>query len=285
MPIPLIGDDNYRDFIGDGKFVEHDGIMRPLTARPCLTPPGRIVGAPLVVPEQLIPREQWDYLIAEMDSNNSWLETIVRANVPCQNQGGLGYCHAYSTTEAAQVAQALQGEPCPPLAATSVGGPITDWQNVGGDIADDWAQIRDYGVCELSYLPDGVILPPPDPRENPSAIRLLLNPNAYKPGWQANALNHREFAGLDLRLTELSFDAVATMCFRCRPVVVGFGWWGHAITGGYRVMKLGKGQYALRYRNNWGASYGDNGFLDLHGSKAVPDLGAIANLGMTPLST
>jgi hypothetical protein len=234
----------------------------------------------LITPEQLIPREQWDDLIAKMDAENAWLETLVRSSVPCQDQGQLEECHAFSTTEAAQISQAKQGEGAPAFAATSVGMPVTGWQNQGADIADDWAQIRDYGVCTVDYLPDGVVMPPQDG----NTIRLLCTESAYKPGWRENALLHREFAGLDLRLTDLSFDAMATACFRGLPVVVAFSWWSHAITGGYRVKKLGNGQYALLYRNNWGASYKDDGFLWLSGSKAVPDWGAIANLGMTPLA-
>jgi hypothetical protein len=281
MAVPLYTDDNWRELIGDGVQVEHAGVMRPLAARPTVVPFGRIVGAPAVTAFQLIPRAVWDDLIAYKDQQNSWLEQIARDKVSCEDQGDLNLCHAASTCEAARCRYAVMGDAVPALTFTSIGMPVTGWRNAGADIADDWKQLRDYGACTTDFLPDGVALPPQSRGTN----ALLMNQRKYKTGWQANAKLHCEAEGIDLGFSGSLFDAAATACFLNIPFACAFSWWSHAICGGFRVLKLGTGKYALRYRNNWGASYGDNGFLDLAEGKGTPDWGAIGNLGMTPIAS
>jgi len=277
--VPFFNDDNFHELIGDGQVVVHDGIERPLAARPCKIPFGHIVGATAITHMQLIPRSVWPDLIAWKDQNNSWLENVARDKVSCEDQGGLNYCHAFSMIEAARCRYALQGDTVPDLAATSIAGPITNWRNAGADISDDWAQLRDYGACETSFLPNGVVMPP----QSRSTISELLSPSSYKAGWQENAKLHCEVEGIDLAVPGALFDGLATACLLNIPCSMALSWWSHAITGGYRLINLGSGKYAARCRNNWGATYGDNGFLDLAESKAAPDWGCIGNLSMTAL--
>jgi transposase InsO family protein len=58
----------------------------------------------------------WDDLIAWKDQQHSWLEDLVRAKVSCDDQGGLNFCHAASTIQAARDRYALMGETVPDLA-------------------------------------------------------------------------------------------------------------------------------------------------------------------------
>lgn len=260
----VINDDNYKTLLG----------VRPCLTKPRITTYGNAVTA---IEEKLtlIPRSEWLDRIKYMDENKCWLEDIVRSklpgqNVPCTDQNGLGYCHSYSTVQAAMIRRLIQHNKFIHLSAESIGGPITNWKNRGAPMDDPMFQLRDVGACRQDFMN----------KEH------SLSPRLWKEGWEQDCENHRADGWLDMDIRGKMFDAAATMCFLGHPFAAGFGWWSHAICGGFRVIYIGnrKGReiFALRYRNNWGSDFGDDGFLDMEEGKGTPDIGAFAPMHMTP---
>lgn len=219
---------------------------------------------PIVEALPLIPRSEWPDRIRQMDRAKAWLEDKVRGVIPCSNQNPLKFCWAYSTTMADMLKRLCQGHPYVELCPESLGA-VTNWRNKGAYMSDALAEIRDKGVCAMSFI------------DSPHS----LNYRRWKPGWQEDRENHRVVEWLELDVPGKAFDAVATCAFLNEPCAVGFGWWGHAISGGYRVLDLGGGKYKLRYRNNWGPQWGDDGFVDFEEGKGTPDLGAFAPCSVT----
>lgn len=271
VALPTINDQTYKlllpsDYDQGGRIVDFNG-PRILNAIPPRAAPGTIVHAPLA-DFKVIPRNLWDDIIARKDRDHSWIEDLVRDKrygIPCTDQNGLGYCHAYGTVKKAMVKRLLQGHPFVMLSAESVGGPITRWTNQGADPADDMEQIAKFGACPQSFMD----------REH------SLNHRNWKTGWEQEALNYRIPDWIDARLIRKNyFDVAATMCFLNIPGALGYMWWSHYISGPYRVLKLSNGRYALRNRNNWGPSFGDDGFLDMEEGKGTPDwlFGCLASI-------
>ena len=265
MPRILIDDNNWQQHAPINGRFEFNGprIMNAV-------PPRLAAGSDEMIPGwsdedfTLIPRAEWDDRIAQKDKEQSWLEDIVRGTIPCTDQNGLGYCHAYGTIAIAECQRLIQNHPFVPLSAESVGGPITGWRNRGADPTDDIKQMAQYGACPKSFMD----------REH------SLSPGKWKEGWQADALKYRVHEWRDMRTTRKMFDAAATMALLGIPGGLGYMWWSHYISGPYRLLKSGN-KYALRNRNNWGADYGDDGFLDMVEGRGTPDW-LFAGFLMTP---
>ena len=128
MPPILIDEQNWREFLPqytepDGTQVyEFGGHKRVLNAIPPILAAGEIPGIPGPTADgfTLIPRNEWDDRIAEKDKDQSWLEDIVRGVIPCTDQNGLGFCHAYGTIAIAEC-QRLMDQFSTPSGALPVG--------------------------------------------------------------------------------------------------------------------------------------------------------------------
>jgi hypothetical protein len=87
MPELVINDDN---------FTQHMGDNRLLTLKPRLTAFGECEVATPIPRNMLIPRSDWSSHIKRKDDNGDWLKNKMEG-IPCLDQNGLGYCHAYCT--------------------------------------------------------------------------------------------------------------------------------------------------------------------------------------------
>jgi hypothetical protein len=252
--VPLYDDSNYHSLLPNG-----EGIVEFNGPRLCLAVPPRLAIGEVPhaepFPERLIPRSEWPDLIRKKDAEKSWLEDIMRGVVPCKDQGSLGYCHAFGCAHAGEVQRLVQNLLYVELSGESLGGPITNWRNRGADPADDLSQLVQCGACPQVYV------------DQP----LSLNPKRWKSGWETAALEYRATEVWDMRSDTKAFDFAATLAFLNVPGGSGFQWWSHFVSGPYRVLDLGRGKFALRYRNNWGADYGDDGFMDFAEGKGTPD--------------
>jgi hypothetical protein len=205
MPTPFVINDNTWTQVMPHRFNRygegiHDfgGHPRILNAREPEAAPGECEDIPGWVRAddfQLIPRDEWDDRIAQKDKDQSWLEDIVRNVIPCTDQNGLGYCHAYGTIAIGECQRLVQGHEFVALSAESVGGPITGWRNRGADPTRDIQQMSKYGACPKSMMD----------RE------WSLSPSRWEDGWEEAALKYRVHEWRDMRTTRKMFDAAATM--------------------------------------------------------------------------
>jgi hypothetical protein len=201
----------------------------------------------------LIPRSQWDDIIAEKDAAGSWLINNI-PGVTCKDQDGLGFCHAYGTVSALECALVYSGDRFVELAPESVGGYVTGWRNSGGDPMLDLAVIRDKGACEQSYL---------DARNS-------LSRGRWRDGWEENALTHCVKEFWDLRIPGKVFDAVMSCTFRNQVMGLGQAWWSHFYHGGFGARKV-NGVYQYLCRNSWTENWptrGAGGFFWLSEGRA-----------------
>lgn len=265
MPaIPLYDDSNYRELLGKNGRVWFNGHWRILNMRATKYRPGECPWIPKASFEP-IPRERWPDLIAQKDEEKSWLEDLVRAKgIDCGDQDGLPYCHAYGCRDAAIVARALANHGYVDLSGESIGGPVTNWQRRGAYPEDDMKQLSKYGACPASMM------------NAPWSLR----PDKWDPEWEQARLNYRAYEWEDLRVGGPSFDMAATAALLGKACCSGFSWWSHFFSGPYRLYRDGN-RYVLRYRNTWGMSYGDKGFMDHAEGRGTPTW-AYAVRAMTP---
>jgi len=241
----LITPENCEAVCGAGRATfEFGGHVRMLNANACPMR-SRLMFAKAVDQAFLIPREQWPDLIARKDREKSWIDDMVAdLGVPAKDQDGLGYCHGYGPVTVLEIARAIAGLPYVELSAESVAGRVVGWRNKGGDPEEDLEVIAKYGACAASFM------------DKPNSI----TPSRWQKDWEENALLHRaeEFiTGVDGQ----RWDFAVTCALRNIPTSPWFNWWSHCISGSYRVrydVKTKKVQ--IKNRNNWGPSWGENGF-------------------------
>ena len=116
-----------------------------------------------------IPRSQWASLVQQ--GQGTFLSDLIKAaNIPSKNQDGLNFCWAYASVETDETCRLVQGQPYVPLSPESVGGPITNWRNVGGDGLDALTQLSTVGCCANTFM------------DAPNSLRV----NRWKTGWKAD---------------------------------------------------------------------------------------------------
>lgn len=207
------------------------------------------------VPLPLIPRAEWKDRIREMERTKSRISDIADASeVPCLDQNGYGYCHAFSVCHAAMDLRAIMNQPFKLLSASSNGGPVTGYRNKGAWIMDNLKQAAEVGFAEASLYP------------------MLTTKNEWTPQAEASAAENKVTEWWELQ--RRNFDEVMTCLLSRVPVVVGLNWWGHAIE--YLDPVFDDTGFGVLFQNSWKASWGGMGngraILMERGSKsAVPD--------------
>jgi len=221
---------------------EFDGHTRVLNANDF--PFGsRRMGADIDWNQFIIPMAKWPELIAKKDKAYSWLDDLVGSfQIPCTDQNGLSWCHGWGTTTAYEVASAAAGNRYVELAPESVAGRVVNWNpDEGADPEDDMRVLQQYGACARSFL------------DKPWST----NPKSWKSGWEADAATHKAL-GYAIPTDKL-WEVAGTCALKNIATSTWYNWWGHCISGSYRL-KNENGKIYRKDRNNWGAKWGDNGF-------------------------
>lgn len=212
----------------------------------------------------LIPRSEWSARIRELEETQSRLsDIIINADVPCLDQGSVGYCWAHSTTAAVMALRAVANLPNVPLSAYAVAATIKNGADEGGWCGLSAKFIRERGVPSQAVWPQG-----------DRNYRKYDKPET----WENAALHKVTEDWVDLTRNvydqNLTFDQLAT-CLLCRiPCAIDLNWWAHSIMA-CDLVEVEPGSFGVRIRNSWGAGWGDRGFSVLRGQKAIPD-GAVA---------
>jgi hypothetical protein len=257
---PVIDDGSWRDHFApviDGQPKGHGLVPRDYATYPAemFAPPTEI---------KLIPRSEWSARIKDQEKQESRISDVMKgAGVPCLDQGQVGYCWAHSSTGAVMAVRALNGQPTVPLSAYAVAATIKKGADEGGWCGLSAQFIREKGVPSQQLWPQG-----------DRSYRKYDKADVW-----ANAALHKvteDYVDLtrDVYDQNLTFDMVASCFLSGIPVAVDFNWWSHSVLG-CDLVETEPGAFGLRIRNSWGASWGEQGFGILKGSKAIPD-GAVA---------
>lgn len=202
----------------------------------------------------VIPRSEWDDRIDEMERTKSSLRHILeRHRINSLSQGSTNFCWTFGTLTAITAIRAANNQPHIEFSGASVAAPIKNYRNVGGWGGEALEYIVENGVCSTEYWPTTAISRSYDNEES-----------------QANRRLHKITEWYDIDCSDDSvFDVVMTCVLLRLPVAVGYDWWRHEVCALYPV-KRGGGRYALGCRNSWGNDYGEQGFFELEGRKAIP---------------
>lgn len=202
--------------------------------------------------ELLIPRSEWQARIEERVALKAQLSDMCdQADLPCLNQEQTNYCWANAPTYCCEVVRILQGEPLVLLSPASVGGPITNYQNVGGWGKQALQYISDNGIDPQSVWPANAIDSQYHTAEN---VQLAKSYRATE-WWDLNGPN--------------VLDNMISCLLRDSPAAAGYSWWSHEVTVKDAVWK--DGAIALLCRNSWGMTWGDRGYFFIQGDRMIPD--------------
>jgi hypothetical protein len=201
--------------------------------------------------ELLIPRSEWQARIEEMVEQKSQLSDLIKqADLPCKDQQRTNYCWVNAGTHCVEIVRSVQNQAKVILSPASAGAQIKNYRNEGGwgREALDW--ISQHGLVPVDKWPANAI------------DRQYCTPENTQ---LAQKYKHTEWWALD----SSNVDQIISCLLRRVPISVGYSWWSHQVTAVDPVWQ--DGAIALRFRNSWGMSYGDQGFSILQGRRMIPD--------------
>jgi hypothetical protein len=250
----LIHDGNayqHQDFVGPDGLTRAKGLVpRDFSVKPH----GSLTFAkPFDLP--LIPESEWQpRLDAQMAAKAQLSDVRDRGMngqpIPSRDQNGKGYCWAHSSTSAAMIARAVNGEPYADLSAYMVACIIKGYRDEGGEGSESLEFIANTGIPTSQFWPQQSMS-----RSNDNAAM------------RANAKLHRFTEWMDLDPRQMKAQLVTCLLLGI-PVVSDFNWWSHSVCS-INLMSLNP--FRTKIWNSWGDSWSENGTGELEGSKAIPD--------------
>lgn len=196
----------------------------------------------------LIPRNEWEDRIAEMERTKTRLSDICEG-LPPKNQKQTNYCWVFATTYCAEIVRHKQNQAYVSLSPASAGAKIKNFKNQGGWGSEALEYIVNHGLVPSEQWPDTAIDRQYDTEAN-DALRS----------------KYRVIEWYELRSRDL--DQLFTLLFNHIPASVGYNWWRHQVTAVDPIIH--NGTFGVRIRNSWG-DWGENGYGILLGNKAIPD--------------
>ena len=212
----------------------------------------------------LIPRDEWPERIKEMDAKQMWAKD--HCTFPAYHQGATKFCWINCIAQAMRLCRAMQGLKDVDISSASMGAPIQNYRNRGGWIQVGLDYAIKHGAVPAEDWPNNAIDDRYDTAANDALRESFKVLEAYK-------------------CPADSFDEIATAAFRGHLVCAGFGWWGHAVMAGLRIVDLdGTDRWGNEIRNSWGDAWGSKnrhgvggfGVLEVggrwqRGNQGVPD--------------
>ena len=199
----------------------------------------------------LIPRDEWDERIRDMEKSKSRLSDLL-IGLDVLNQSNTSFCWANAPVFATMAIRRVAGQPDVRLSPASVACPINGFRNQGGWGSDALEHIIKYGIVPQSMWPANAI-----------------DRKYYTAEAKQEALKYRvtEWEDMESR----SLDQLFTCLLSRIPVPCGYNWMRHEMTA-CDAMIMGPNQYSVRVANSWGgADKPDRGYMVLSGSKMYGD--------------
>ena len=244
----IVDDNNWKQFVDMGKSAGRlcGAIPREKDGRKPLS-----VGRPLTDDMPLIPESEWHDRIKYMTENKLWIaDRVAKAGGDDPNQhyqNGLGYCWAYSLSQAVEAERIRMGLDFQLLAPESLGEDVR-WRNAGNYLDSAIQYAAKYGIARRLYVPQHEI-----------------NPDRFDSQWKDDRANFVPLEWWDLSGRVVWAQTVTALLsgFGC---YVGLDWWSHAVWYGKLVLDGNKiGVWTPN-------SHGPREDVILFGSKAVPSM-------------
>lgn len=223
-------------------------------------PFGSIPGVSILGAEMaIIPMEAWPDLIADRQRRKATLKELWRqSRIGVWNQQETRYCHAFATAMGVAFWREQQGLPFKELSPSSIGGPVTNYQNKGWYIDGDLRQAVEVGVATTDFVP-----------------RKTWRRSDFRSGWEANAAENKVVEWAEGRPRNHIMQG--TLLLNGIGYIAGLNWWGHAIWV-LDLLDLNPRKraddwtrYGTEFLNSYGREWGEDGFGVLTGERAKAD--------------
>lgn len=204
--------------------------------------------------ELAVPKNEWKDWIAEMEEKKTRLSDLMnQAGLPCKDQSQTNYCWINAPTHTVEMNRVVQNQPMVILSPASVGGPLTNFRNVGGWGGPAFVGIDKMGLCPVEKWPANAIDRSYWTEEN-----------------KALALFYRQTEWYEL--PERDLESLISALLRRVPIAGGYNWWSHEITN-YDPVWVNNA-IGVRIRNSWSMDWptaGAGGYSILQGSRMLAD--------------
>ena len=196
-----------------------------------------------------IPKSEWKDRIDYLKEQKAGLKDVVVAHsLKPSDQNGYRYCWAHGTVNAMRVLRAKEGQPYADLSATAVAAQIKNFRDQGGNTFDAIPFVAEHGVPTFANWPQNKV----DRKYVTEAMK-------------DEAARYKLTEWYELEPND--FEQKATCLLNGIPVVAGYSHWGHMICDLELVYK--GDEFGVHFMNSWGEDYGEGGFGELWGRKAV----------------
>ncbi len=205
----------------------------------------------------VIPRSQWwERYQEQKEAKSSALDRHQR-NCEVYNQGSLPYCWQYACVAAMANVMSRDLDHVPDLNPHSTACIVKNYAKRGGFGAEGCKGLVEHGCATKAFWPGY------------SMDRNLKSDRSVKLNMQRNRMvEFREIS------REGIWDSLVSALLNGHPTAVGYNWWRHEVCAlgasfeSERDAKAGKAK--ITFVNSWGKRYGNQGYGELTGSKAVP---------------
>lgn len=262
----IINDDNYHEHVEP--IVNRQVKKRGLIPRNFKAFPVGCYSFAKPFDLQLIPESEWQSRLDAQKAAKAQLSDVRNCMgpggqpIPSRDQDGKGYCWAHSSTSAAMICNAIEGNPYADFSAFAVACIIKGYRDQGG-----------WGAESLEWIAANGL---PTSKTWPQQSMSRSNDNA---AMRAEAAKHKYIEWMDLADSgSVVKQQLVTCLLSGLPVVVDYNWWSHSVCA---IDLVNLNPFQIRIWNSWGDSWSANGTGILEANKAIPN-GALCPRLITP---